>query len=230
MGQKVNPIGLRVGINKSWSSRWFAGKGEFADLLHEDLRFREYIKSNYSAAMISKVVVERFAKKVRITIYAARVGLIIGKKNAELEALKAALTKLAKDKEIFIDVVEVKRPEIDAQLVAENISMQLKRRIGHRRAMKKAIQSAMEMGVEGIKINCSGRLGGAELARAEQYKEGKTPLHTLKANIDYGFAEANTVYGIIGVKVWICHKEGSEELKYAVNAKKGKAQKGSKRS
>ena len=229
MGQKVNPIGLRVGIKKNWNSRWFANKADFADLLHEDLKIREHIKKKFFHAMISKIQIERFSNRVRVTIFSARPAILIGRKGAEKDTLKAELSKLAKDKEVFIDVVEVRRPEIDAQLVAENIATQLKRRIGHRRAMKKAIQTAMDMGVEGIKINCAGRLGGAELARTEQYKEGKTPLHTLKANIDYGFAEADTVYGIIGVKVWICHKEGTEEQKYATNAKKGKAQKSSAR-
>ena len=229
MGQKVNPIGLRVGINKSWSSKWFASKGEFADWLHEDLKIREHIKKKFYHACISKIQIERFAKRVRITVFSARPGLLIGRKGAELDTLKAEVSKLAKDKEVFIDVAEIKRAETNAQLVAENIGSQLKRRIGHRRAMKKAIQTAMDMGVDGIKINCAGRLGGSELARAEQYKEGRTPLHTLKANIDYGFCEADTVAGIIGIKVWICHKEATEEQKYAVNAKKGKTQKGPKR-
>ena len=229
MGQKVNPIGLRVGINKSWSSKWFAGKADFADWLHEDLKIREHVKKKFFHACISKIQIERFAKRVRITVFSARPGILIGRKGSELDTLKAEVSKLAKDKEVFIDVAEIKRAETNAQLVAENIGSQLKRRIGHRRAMKKAIQTAMDMGVDGIKINCAGRLGGSELARTEQYKEGRTPLHTLKANIDYGFAEADTVYGIIGIKVWICHKEATEEQKYAVNAKKGKAQKGPKR-
>jgi len=229
VGQKVNPIGLRVGINKSWSSRWFAGKGEFGDWLHEDLKIREHIKKKFFHASIAKIQIERFAKRVRVTVFSARPGIMIGRKGAELDILKAEVGKLAKDKEVFIDVAEIKRAEINAQLVAENIGSQLKRRISHRRAMKKAIQTAMDMGVEGIKINCAGRLGGSELARTEQYKEGKTPLHTLKANIDYGFAEADTTAGLIGIKVWICHKDATEEQKYAINAKKGKAQKGPKR-
>ena len=207
MGQKVNPIGLRLALNKNWSSHWFArkdNKNNFGDWLHEDLKIRSYIKKNFNNAAISKILVERYGTRVRVTIYAARPGILIGRKGAELDAL-------------------------NAQLVAESVAQQLERRIGFRRAMKKAIQVAMELGAEGIKIHCAGRLGGAELARTEQYKEGRTPLHTLKAHIDYGFTEANTTAGKIGVKVWICHKEPTEEMQNAVNAKKSKAQKGSAR-
>lgn len=229
MGQKVNPIGLRLGINKNWDSRWFAGKAEFGDWLHEDLKMREHIKKKFYHAAIAKIQIERFAKRVRITVFTARPGLLIGRKGAELDTLKTEVAKIANDKEIFIDVVEIKRAEINAQLVAESIGQQLQRRISFRRAMKKAIQTAMDMGVEGIKIQCAGRLGGSELARTERYKEGRTPLHTLKANIDYGFCGAETLAGIIGIKVWICHKEATEDQKYATNAKKGKAQKGPKR-
>ncbi|MBN2641960.1 MAG: 30S ribosomal protein S3 [Victivallales bacterium] len=229
MGQKVNPIGLRTAINKNWESRWFAKKAAFGDWLHEDLKIRRHIKKEFYNAAIARIQIERFASRIRITVFAARPGLLIGKKGAELEGLRNKLSKFAPGKEIIIDIAEIKRAEINAQLVAENIGMQMERRIGFRRAMKKAIQTAMEMGVEGIKINCAGRLGGAELARSEQYKEGKIPLHTLRANIDYGFAEGNTTAGKIGVKVWICHKEPTEDQQYATNAKKGKAQKGSAR-
>ena len=229
MGQKVNPIGLRLALNKNWSSRWYAAKACFGDWLHEDLKIRTYIKKNFGQAGISKIVIERYSSNVRITILAARPGLLIGRKGAELEQLRGSVAKLLPGREVILDVVEVKRPEINAQLVSESIALQLEKRIGFRRAMKKAIQTAMEAGAEGIKIQCAGRLGAAELARTEQYKEGRTPLHTLKANIDYGFAEANTTAGKLGVKVWICHKEAMEDMQNAINAKKSKAQKGAAR-
>ncbi len=231
MGQKVNPIGLRVALNKNWDSRWFAKKADFGDWLHEDLKVRDYIKKAFSHAAIGRVMIERFANRVRITIFSARPGLLIGRKGTELDALKYSVSKLLEGgREIAaIDVVEIKKAEINAQLVSESIAMQLERRIGFRRAMKRSIQTAMEMGVEGIKIHCAGRLGSAELARSEQYKDGRTPLHTLRANIGYGFSEANTIAGKIGIKVWICHKELTEEQEYATNAKKGKASKSSAR-
>lgn len=239
MGQKVNPIGLRTALTKDWESRWFAGKNLFGEWLHEDLKIRKFIKEQYvikgknelasAAAAIAKIKIERFANRVRVIIHSARPGLLIGKKGDELEVLRAAILKLVENKEVFIEIVEIRRPEVNAQLVAESIAQQLERRIGFRRAMKRAIQIAMETGADGIKVNCAGRLGGAELAREEQYKEGRVPLHTLKANIDYGFTEANTTAGKIGVKVWICHKEGMEDQDYAANAKKSKVQKGSAR-
>lgn len=229
MGQKVNPIGLRTALNKNWESRWFASKALFGEWLHEDLAIRKFIKEKFAAAAIARVQIERFANRVRVTIHSARPGLLIGKKGAELETMKADIAKLAPGKEVFTEIAEIRKAEINAQLVAENIAMQLERRIGFRRAMKRAIQSAMEMGADGIKINCAGRLGGAELAREEQYKEGRVPLHTLKANIDYGFTEADTTAGKIGVKVWICHKDSIEEQNHAINAKKSKVQKGSAR-
>jgi len=229
VGQKVNPIGLRTALTKNWESRWFAGKQSFGDWLHEDIMIRRYIKDNFSNAAISRIQIERFASRVRITIFSARPGLLIGKKGGELDKLRQTLSEMAKGKEFIVDIAEIKRAEVNAVLVAENICAQLERRIGFRRAMKRAIQVAMDMGVDGIKINCAGRLGGAELAREEQYKDGRVPLHTLRANIDYGFAEANTTAGKIGVKVWICHNEPTEDQKYAVDAKKGKAQKGSAR-
>ena len=232
MGQKVNPIGLRAALTRNWESRWFAGKALFGKWLHEDLKIRKFIKEKFAAAAIARIQIERFASRVRITIFAARPGMLIGKKGAELDVLRQDVMKMVEGKDIrdiAVDVNEIKRAETNAQLVAENVAMQLERRIGFRRAMKRAIQTAMDMGVDGIKINCAGRLGGAELARTEQYKEGRVPLHTLKANIDYGFVEANTTAGKIGVKVWICHKEGMEEQDYAVNAKKNKVQKGAAR-
>ena len=234
MGQKVNPIGLRTALTRNWESRWFADKKDggrtlFGDWLHEDLAIRKFIKEKFAAAAIARIQIERFANRVRVTIVSARPGVLIGKKGAELDALRAEVAKIASDKEVFIEVSELRRAETCAQLVAENVAQQLERRIGFRRAMKRAIQTAMDMGADGIKINCAGRLGGAELAREEQYKEGRVPLHTLKADIDYGFTEANTTAGKIGVKVWVCHKDSAEEENYAVNAKKGKVQKGAAR-
>ena len=230
MGQKVNPIGLRLALNKNWSSHWFAKKDNFGTWLHEDVKIRSFIKKNYAHASISKVLIERYVNRVRARIYSARPAALVGKKGAELETLRTAVAKfLDKGQELIFDVVEIKQPETCAQLVAESIASQLERRIGFRRAMKKAIRLAMGSGAEGIKIQCSGRLGAAELARTEQYKEGRTPLHTLKAHIDYGFTEADTTAGKIGVKVWICHKEPTEEMQNAVNAKKSKAQKGAAR-
>ena len=234
MGQKVNPIGLRTALTRNWESRWFAdkkvgGRTQFGEWLHEDLAIRNFIKTKFAAAAIARIQVERFANRVRVTIASARPGVLIGKKGAELGTLRAEVAKLAAGKEVIVEVSEIRRSETNAQLVAESIAQQLERRIGFRRAMKRAIQSAMDAGADGIKINCAGRLGGAELAREEQYKEGRVPLHTLKANIDYGFTEANTTAGKIGVKVWVCHKDSAEEENYAVNAKKGKVQKGSAR-
>ncbi len=234
MGQKVNPIGLRTALTRDWASRWFSdkkinGRTQFGEWLHEDLAIRDFIKTKFAAAAIARIQIERFANRIRVTVVSARPGLLIGKKGAELETLRADVAKLVSGKEIFVEVSELRRSETCAQLVAENVAQQLERRIGYRRAMKRAIQGAMDNGADGIKINCAGRLGGSELAREEQYKEGRVPLHTLKANIDYGFTEANTTAGKIGVKVWVCHKDSAEEENYAVNAKKGKVQKGSAR-
>ena len=234
MGQKVNPIELRTALTRDWASRWFSdkkinGRTQFGEWLHEDLAIRDFIKTKFAAAAIARIQIERFANRIRVTVVSARPGLLIGKKGAELETLRADVAKLVSGKEIFVEVSELRRSETCAQLVAENVAQQLERRIGFRRAMKRAIQGAMDNGADGIKINCAGRLGGSELAREEQYKEGRVPLHTLKANIDYGFTEANTTAGKIGVKVWVCHKDSAEEENYAVNAKKGKVQKGSAR-
>ena len=202
MGQKVNPIGLRLGVNRTWESRWYAGAGEYAKLLHEDIKIREYIKTRLKNASVSKIIIERPHKKCRVTIHTARPGVVIGKKGSDLEVLRRELSKMV-DGEVFLNLVEVRKPEIDANLVAESIAQQLVRRVAFRRAMKRSLQSAMRMGAKGCKILCGGRLGGAEIARSEQYQEGSVPLHTLRADIDYGTAEAKTAMGIIGIKVWI---------------------------
>jgi small subunit ribosomal protein S3 len=201
MGQKVNPISLRLGINRTWDSRWFAD-GDYATLLHEDLRIRKFLHKKLSQAGISKVIIERPAKKARVTIHTARPGVVIGKKGADIEVLRKEISKLT-GSEVHLNIVEVRKPEIDGQLVAENIAQQLERRVSIRRAMKRSVQSAMRMGAGGIRINCAGRLGGAEIARTQWYREGRVPLHTLRANIDYGEATAFTTYGATGVKVWI---------------------------
>ncbi|MFC1828852.1 30S ribosomal protein S3 [Thermodesulfobacteriota bacterium] len=201
MGQKVNPIGLRLGIVKTWESRWYAGKN-YADYILEDYNIRKFIKKKLHHAGISRVEIERSSKRVRLRIYTSRPGIVIGKKGSEIALLKKELEKMVSH-EVLIDIQEVRKPEIDAQLVAENIALQIVRRVAFRRAMKRGIQSAMRFGAEGIKIICSGRLGGAEMARTEQYREGRVPLHTLRADIDYGFMEARTTYGIIGIKVFI---------------------------
>jgi small subunit ribosomal protein S3 len=206
MGQKVNPIGFRLGINRTWESRWYADADGYADMLHEDLRLRDYLHDRLSQAGVSRVVIERPAKKARITIHTARPGVIIGKKGADIEVLRQELTKMTGN-DVHLNIVEIRKPEIDAQLVAENIAQQLMRRIAFRRAMKRAVQSAMRLGAEGIRINCSGRLGGAEIARMEWYREGQVPLHTLRADIDYGTTTAKTTYGTCGVKVWVYRGE-----------------------
>ena len=212
MGQKTNPIGLRVAVNKDWRSKWYAGKKEFGKLLTEDRQIRGLLKKKLESASVPKILIERAANRCRITILTARPGVVIGRKGAEIDKLKEELSKMT-GKEIYVDIVEIKQPETDAQLVAENVALQLERRVSFRRAMKKALQTAKDFGAEGIKIRCAGRLGGAELARVEQYHWGRVPLHTLRANIDFGFAEANTVYGKLGVKVWICKGENKPERK-----------------
>tara|TARA_B100000700_G_scaffold156608_1_gene173885 strand:- start:10923 stop:11600 length:678 start_codon:yes stop_codon:yes gene_type:complete len=201
MGQKVNPNGIRLGINKTWSSRWFS-KSEYSKLLHQDLEIKKYVGQKLKNASISKVNIERAAKKLRIAIYSSRPGIIIGKKGADIESLKNKLTKLS-NLEVFLDIKEVRKPEVEAKLVAENIASQLEKRVSFRRAMKKAVQSSMRLGAKGVKVLCSGRLGGAEIARTEKYHEGSVPLHTLRNDIDYATAEADTTYGICGIKVWI---------------------------
>lgn len=202
MGQKVNPIGLRLGINRTWDSRWYANTGEYGRLLHEDIKIRSFIERELRQAAVSKVVIERPHKKCRITIHSARPGLIIGKKGADIEKLRRKLSQMT-DAETHLNIVEVRKPETDAMLIAQSIAQQLERRVAFRRAMKRAVQSAMRLGAEGIRINCSGRLGGAEIARMEWYREGRVPLHTLRADVDYGAAEAQTAYGACGVKVWV---------------------------
>ncbi|MBC9208506.1 30S ribosomal protein S3 [Roseomonas aerophila] len=201
MGHKVNPIGLRLGINRTWDSRWFAD-ADYSRLLHDDLKLRKTLKDRLKGAGVSKVIIERPAKKPRVTIHAARPGVVIGKKGADIEVLRKDLAKLA-GAEVALNIVEIRKPEIEAQLVAESIAQQLERRVAFRRAMKRAVQSAMRLGAGGIRINCGGRLGGAEIARMEWYREGRVPLHTLRADIDYGTATAKTTYGTCGVKVWI---------------------------
>jgi len=212
VGQKVNPIGLRVSVYKDWRSKWFADKKEYAQLLHEDLKVRKFVKKKLESAGVARICIERTSEKIRITIFTSRPGVVIGRKGSEIDRIKEELSKMT-NKEIIIDIAEVKTPELDAQLVGENIAIQLEKRVSFRRAMKKAIQAAMDAGAQGIKIRCAGRLGGAEIARQESAKEGKIPLHTLRADIDYGFAEAHTTYGLIGIKVWICKGEKARAAK-----------------
>jgi small subunit ribosomal protein S3 len=201
LGQKVHPVGLRLGISRTWNSRWFASK-DYASQLHEDIRVRRYIKEHLSHAGVSRIELERAAKRLRINIHTARPGIIIGKKGAEIDKLMKTLQEMT-SKEVFINIMEVRKPEIDAQLVAENIALQLERRVSFRRAMKRSVLSAIRFGAEGVKIMCAGRLAGHEIARSEWYREGRVPLHTLRADIEYGLAEAKTTYGVIGVKVWV---------------------------
>ena len=206
MGQKVNPIGFRIGVTHAWGSRWFAKKRNFGAYLVEDQKIRETVKKRLAEAGISKIFIERFANRVRVTLFSARPGVIIGRKGGDVEAIRAELEKMTK-KEVYLEIKEVQGADADAQLVAESIAQQLERRIALKRAMKRAMKVAMDMGVDGIKVHAGGRINGAEIARVEWSREGKVPLHTLRANIDYGFAEANTTAGKIGIKVWICKKE-----------------------
>ena len=206
MGQKVNPIGLRLGINRTWDSRWFASKGEYSKLMHEDMAIRAALAKALKQAAVSKIVIERPHRKCRVTIHSARPGVVIGKKGADIDKLRKLVGSMTKA-EVAINIVEVRKPEVDAVLVAESIAQQLERRVAFRRAMKRAVQSAMRLGAQGIRINCAGRLGGAEIARQEWYREGRVPLHTLRADVDYGTATAFTTYGTCGIKVWICKGE-----------------------
>ncbi len=201
MGHKVNPIGLRLGINRTWDSRWYADGG-YSDLLHEDLEVRKTLRKRLQQAGVSRIVIERPAKKARITIHTARPGVVSGKKGADIEKLRRDLQQMTGN-DVHLNIVEIRKPEIDARLVAENIAQQLERRVAFRRAMKRAVQSAMRLGAQGIRINCGGRLGGAEIARTEWYREGRVPLHTLRADVDFGEATAMTTYGTCGVKVWV---------------------------
>jgi small subunit ribosomal protein S3 len=206
MGQKTNPIGLRIPLTKDWRSKWYASNKDFGGLLYEDYIIRSLLKKKLESAAVPRINIERAASRCRVTIFTARPGVVIGRKGSEIDKLKEELSKLT-GKEVYVDIQEVKQPEIDAQLVAENVALQLERRVSFRRAMKKALQTAMDFGAEGVKIRCAGRLGGAEIARVEMYHEGRVPLHTLRANIEYGFAEAKTMYGKLGVKCWICKGE-----------------------
>jgi small subunit ribosomal protein S3 len=219
VGQKIHPIGFRLKAIRGWQSRWYAPKGEYAKLLHEDLRIRQYIKDKFYHTGISRVEIERAAKRIRVHVFTARPGIIIGKKGADIEALKKELTKLT-GKDVYINIREIKRPELDAQLVAESVAQQLERRVAFRRAMKKTVTNTMRFGAQGIKIHVAGRLGGAEMARREWYREGRVPLQTIRADIDYGFAKALTTYGVIGVKVWLFKGEvlTSEEAESPLNA------------
>jgi small subunit ribosomal protein S3 len=211
MGQKVNPIGYRLAVNRDWRSRWFASPKELPDFLHSDLQIRGYVKEKLRLAAVSKIVIERAWNSMRVTIFTARPGIVIGRKGTEIEKMTEEIGKMSGGKSVKIDIQEIKTPELDAQLVAENVALQMERRISFRRAMKKAIQTTMDFGAEGVKIRCAGRLGGAEISRAEWYREGKIPLHTLRTPIDYGFAEAKTTYGVIGVKCWLCKKQEAAE-------------------
>ena len=201
MGQKVNPIGLRLGINRTWESRWFARK-EYGNLLLDDLGLRKFLQRRLSQAGLSRVVIERAARRTRITLHSARPGVVIGKKGADIEKLRTDLAKVT-NSEVSLNIVEIRKPEIDAKLIADGIAQQLERRVAFRRAMKRAVQSAMRLGAQGIRISCSGRLGGAEIARMEWYREGRVPLHTLRADVDFGYGTAKTTYGVCGVKVWV---------------------------
>jgi small subunit ribosomal protein S3 len=225
MGQKVNPIGLRLGVNRTWDSRWFARGEEYSRLLLEDIKMREHILKSRKQAGVSKVVIERPHKKCRVTVHTARPGILIGKKGTDIDKLRKELAALT-DSEVHVNIVEIRKPEIDANLVAESIAQQLERRVAFRRAMKRAVQSTMRMGALGIRINCSGRLGGTEIARMEWYREGRVPLHTLRADIDYGTALARTAYGIIGVKVWIFKGEILDHDPMAQEARALDAQEG----
>jgi small subunit ribosomal protein S3 len=225
MGQKVNPIGLRLGINRTWDSRWFAAKGEYGKLLHEDIAIRQALMKLLKQAAVSRIVIERPHRKCRVTIYSARPGIVIGKKGADIDKLKKAVSKLTAS-EVHINIVEVRKPEVDATLVADSIAQQLERRVAFRRAMKRAVQSAMRLGAEGIRINCSGRLGGAEIARLEWYREGRVPLHTLRADVDYGTATAFTTFGTCGIKVWIFKGEILEHDPMAQDKRMAEAETG----
>ena len=225
MGQKINPIGLRLGINRTWDSRWFAGKNEYGKLLHEDVKIREILHKELKQAAVARIVIERPHKKCRVTIHSARPGVVIGKKGADIDKLKSDVQKFTAD-EVHLNIVEIRKPEVDSKLVAENIAQQLERRVAFRRVMKRAVQTAMRLGALGIRITCGGRLGGAEIARVEWYREGRVPLHTLRADIDYGVATAFTTYGTCGVKVWIFKGEIMEHDPMAQDKRMAEAEAG----
>jgi small subunit ribosomal protein S3 len=227
MGQKVNPIGLRLGVNRTWDSRWYAEGAEYGRLLHEDMKIRKCLKAQLKQAGVAKIVIERPHKRCRVTIYSARPGVVIGKKGADIEKLRREISKITgTEADVHLNIVEVRKPEIDATLVAENIAQQLERRVAFRRAMKRAVQSAIRMGAGGIRINCGGRLGGAEIARTEWYREGRVPLHTLRSDVDYGTATAITAYGTNGIKVWIYKGDILEHDPMAQERRLGEAQEG----
>ena len=227
MGQKVNPIGLRLGVNRTWDSRWYAEGAEYGRLLHEDMKIRKYLKAQLKQAGVAKIVIERPHKRCRVTIYSARPGVVIGKKGADIEKLRREIAKITgTEADVHLNIVEVRKPEIDATLVAENIAQQLERRVAFRRAMKRAVQSAIRMGAGGIRINCGGRLGGAEIARTEWYREGRVPLHTLRSDVDYGTATAITAYGTNGIKVWIYKGDILEHDPMAQERRLSEAQEG----
>ena len=211
MGQKVNPFGFRIQVNRDWRSKWYANPKEYAGMLHEDLKIRSYLKKKLEQAAVPRITIERASQRLRVTIFTARPGIVIGRKGSEIDKLKEEIASLSTLKEVYVDIQEIKTPETNAQLIAENVALQLERRISFRRAMKKAGQTAMDFGAQGVKIRSSGRLGGSEIARSEWHRLGKIPLHTLRAEIDYGFAEANTTYGKIGVKAWIYKEDKKEE-------------------
>jgi len=215
MGQKVNPIGLRLGVNRTWDSRWYASGAQYSTLLHQDIAIRKFLREKLKAAGVAKIIIERPLKKCRVTILTAKPGVVIGKKGADIEKLRRELMKLVHGSEVFLNLVEVRKPETDAALVAEGVAQQLERRVAFRRAMKRAMQSSQRLGAQGILINVSGRLGGAEIARMEWYREGRVPLHTLRADIDFGYGKAMTAYGIIGIKVWIFKGEIMEHDPFA---------------
>ena len=225
MGQKTNPIGFRLGVNRTWESRWYADSKEYGKLIHEDLAMREYVKVRCKQAGVSRVVIERPHRKCRVTIHTARPGVIIGKKGADIEKLRSELAKFT-ESELHLNIVEVRKPEIDAQLLADGIAQQLERRVSFRRALKRSVQTAMRMGALGVRVNCAGRLGGAEIARTEWYREGRVPLHTLRADIDYAHSEAKTAYGIIGIKTWIFKGEIMEHDPSARDRRAEEAQAG----
>jgi small subunit ribosomal protein S3 len=210
MGQKVNPIGFRLAVNKDWRSKWYANKQDFADFLHSDIKIRAYLKDKLKQAAVAKIVIERAWNSVRVTLFTARPGLVIGRKGSEIETMNAVISEMSGGKQVKIDIFEIKQAELDAQLIAENVATQLERRISFRRAMKRALQTAMDFGALGVRIRVAGRLGGADIARAEWYREGKVPLQTLRTPLDYGFTEAHTVYGRIGIKCWVNRKIGED--------------------
>jgi small subunit ribosomal protein S3 len=228
MGQKVNPVGFRVGVNHAWGSRWFAPKKTFGALLVEDQKIRDFCRSKASEAAVSKIIIERFANSVKATIFCARPGVIMGRAGTEVEAMRGELEKITR-REVYLEVREVQGADADAQLVAESIAQQLERRIMLKRAMKRAQKVAMDMGVDGIKIHAGGRINGAEIARVEWSREGKVPLHTLRANIDYGFAEANTTAGKIGIKVWICKKDGFQARQVRTDRRRERGERGDRK-